>query len=108
MTTVQKLTAVFLSESTAYQWLRRNTIDRLSFTISKNRTGESNSGHVWKDRQDAEEQVQAYLNDLPSEWFSPACKGLIQHFSGTVTFIHGPQGSGKTSMLFSLLSKMDR
>ncbi|KAK7015902.1 mitochondrial escape protein 2 [Paramarasmius palmivorus] len=80
-----------LQEFALYKWLRANTFDRLYTSSSDSNTDTSSRG-LWKERKDAEAAINAYLTDLPS----------------TVTFIHGPQGSGKTSMVESVLKDTGR
>ncbi|ESK85972.1 hypothetical protein Moror_9473 [Moniliophthora roreri MCA 2997] len=79
-----------LQEFKLYKWLRANTFDRLY--TSSDSTSTKSSHNVWKERKDAESAIKAYLTDLPS----------------TVTFIHGPQGSGKTTMVESVLKETGR
>ncbi|CAG7854068.1 Mitochondrial escape protein 2 Flags: Precursor [Serendipita indica DSM 11827] len=78
------------------KWIRRNTIDRFSFFGKKSsrqeRSGGSGNESIWKDRKDAENTLRGYLSDLPS----------------TIAFVHGPQGSGKSSMLTRALKNADR
>ncbi|KAJ3477560.1 hypothetical protein NLI96_g10383 [Meripilus lineatus] len=77
-----------------YQWIRENTIERLSFASSR----EDDHNHLysiraaWKERQEAERALVTYLSDIPS----------------TVAFIHGPQGSGKSRLLASVLKDSNR
>ncbi|KAJ3822055.1 RNA12 protein-domain-containing protein [Lentinula raphanica] len=71
-----------------YKWLRANTLERLytktdSVPVDK---------QIWKEREDAQRGIYAYLSDLPS----------------TVTFVHGPQGSGKSTMIASALKSAER
>ncbi|TDL27233.1 hypothetical protein BD410DRAFT_740017 [Rickenella mellea] len=76
-----------------YRWIRANTLDRLSFTFaSKSEESESSEEGIWKERKDAQDSLHSYLSDLP----------------GTLTFIHGPQGSGKSRMLASCLADNQR
>ncbi|KAI0721515.1 exonuclease [Cerioporus squamosus] len=81
-------------EFTVYKWLRANTIDRFTFTSSSDADSEASlaKGGVWKERLEAEEALKKYLADLPS----------------TIAFVHGPQGSGKTRMLSTLLKESGR
>ncbi|KAI0747869.1 exonuclease [Daedaleopsis nitida] len=80
-------------EFTIYKWLRANTIERFSLTSSEPPPESSLAKEgVWKERQDAEEALKKYLADLPN----------------SITFVHGPQGSGKTRMLSSLLKDTGR
>ncbi|KAJ3728841.1 RNA12 protein-domain-containing protein [Lentinula raphanica] len=71
-----------------YKWLRANTLERLytktdSVPVDK---------QIWKEREDAQRGIYAYLSDLPS----------------TVTFVHGPQGSGKSTLIASALKSAER
>ncbi|KAH8102922.1 RNA12 protein-domain-containing protein [Cristinia sonorae] len=83
-------------EFTVYQWLRKNTIERFSLTSPSEVKTRNESAYpaeeVWKERQDAAGALERYLSDLPS----------------TVTFVHGPQGSGKTRLLNQVLKDTKR
>ena len=57
----------FYAESHLYQWLRRNTIDRL--TIKPAETLDVDAEATWQERQDAETALRNYLDDLPSMFF---------------------------------------
>lgn len=51
-----------------YQWLRSNTLDRLSSTFGILEDPSSQlppTEEVWKERKDAEANIKAYLADLP-------------------------------------------
>ncbi|KAI0818814.1 exonuclease [Irpex lacteus] len=77
----------------AYKWLRSNTIDRFYDEHPKEEAHSDASGTgAWKERQDAEGSLGRYLSDLPS----------------TIMFVHGPQGSGKTRLITSLLNDTKR
>ncbi|THH05738.1 hypothetical protein EW145_g4580 [Phellinidium pouzarii] len=78
-------------KSSVYKWLKKNTVERLSLALATHED-QTAGVNIWKERRDAEEDVKAYLNDSPN----------------TVTFVHGPQGSGKSSMLFSILKHNER
>ncbi|RDX48409.1 exonuclease [Lentinus brumalis] len=78
-------------EFTIYKWLRANTIDRFTFNAADAKPSLVKGG-VWKERLEAEEALRKYLADLPS----------------TIAFVHGPQGSGKTRMLSTLLKESGR
>ncbi|KDR81387.1 hypothetical protein GALMADRAFT_58608 [Galerina marginata CBS 339.88] len=76
-------------KSKLYQWLRVNTLDRLSTasdSVSKP------AGDIWKERTEAESALKRYLSDVPT----------------TIAFVHGPQGSGKTSMVQSVIQHSGR
>ncbi|KAJ7582539.1 RNA12 protein-domain-containing protein [Mycena floridula] len=73
-----------------YKWLRVNTLDRLY--KSKSETSTNGANEVWKERRDAELSLRAYLSDVPT----------------TIAFIHGPDGSGKTTMVENILKDTDR
>ncbi|KAJ3815708.1 RNA12 protein-domain-containing protein [Lentinula aff. lateritia] len=77
-----------LKEFKVYKWLRANTLERI---YSKSEALPADK-QIWKEREDAERAIQAYLSDLPS----------------TVTFVHGPQGSGKSTMIASALKSAER
>ncbi|KAF5386931.1 hypothetical protein D9615_001714 [Tricholomella constricta] len=74
-----------------YKWLRMNTLDRLSLTLHAN-TEVPPAEEVWRERGEAVASIKSYLTDMPS----------------TVSFIHGPQGSGKTRMLEAILKESGR
>ncbi|EIW60623.1 uncharacterized protein TRAVEDRAFT_57812 [Trametes versicolor FP-101664 SS1] len=74
-----------------YKWLRENTVDRFSFAADLEGSSLASPG-VWKERQEAEDALQKYLTDFPS----------------TICFVHGPQGSGKSRMLNSILKERGR
>ncbi|KZT74225.1 hypothetical protein DAEQUDRAFT_761656 [Daedalea quercina L-15889] len=77
----------------AYQWLRNTALPRFSLSdTSESDTTRAPARNVWKERKDAESAVERYLNDMPN----------------TVAFVYGPQGSGKTSMISSLLKQSGR
>ncbi|CAA7267988.1 unnamed protein product [Cyclocybe aegerita] len=78
-------------KSKLYQWLRVNTLERFSGTFGVAHHVDPATG-VWKERKDAEAAVKAYLADMP----------------GTIAFVHGPQGSGKSSMLRVVLEESGR
>ncbi|KAJ4488366.1 exonuclease [Lentinula aciculospora] len=77
-----------LKKFKVYKWLRANTLERI-YIKSKLLPVDK---QIWKEREDAERSIQAYLSDLPS----------------TVTFVHGPQGSGKSTMIASALKSAER
>ncbi|KAJ3908664.1 RNA12 protein-domain-containing protein [Lentinula edodes] len=77
-----------LKEFKVYKWLRANTLERI---YSKSEAPPVDK-QIWKEREDAERAIQTYLSDLPS----------------TVTFVHGPQGSGKSTMIASALKSAER
>ncbi|KAJ3710055.1 RNA12 protein-domain-containing protein [Lentinula guzmanii] len=79
---------IYWTEFKVYKWLRANTLERL---YSKSESLPADK-QIWKEREDAERGIQAYQSDLPS----------------TVTFVHGPQGSGKSTMIVSALKSAER
>ncbi|RPD65868.1 exonuclease [Lentinus tigrinus ALCF2SS1-7] len=81
-------------EFTVYKWIRANTIDRFTFTASSDSEAETSLAKrgVWKERLEAEAAIKKYLTDMPN----------------TIAFVHGPQGSGKTRMLSTLLKESGR
>ncbi|KIJ60595.1 hypothetical protein HYDPIDRAFT_32020 [Hydnomerulius pinastri MD-312] len=78
-------------EYALYKWVRTNALDRLSLSSVPPGVGTSDQD-VWKERKEAETALKSYLSDLPS----------------TVTFVHGPQGSGKSRMLSAVIQESDR
>jgi hypothetical protein len=68
-----------LKEYQIYQWLRRNTVDRLSTTFGTSQSSPdsptpaetpadgSEAEEVWKERKEAESAIKTYLSDLPSK-----------------------------------------
>ncbi|EIN07712.1 hypothetical protein PUNSTDRAFT_114198 [Punctularia strigosozonata HHB-11173 SS5] len=54
--------------------------------------GASHEARGWKDREDAAGAMERYLTDLPN----------------TITFVHGPQGSGKGRMLEAVITAHHR
>ncbi|KDQ13211.1 hypothetical protein BOTBODRAFT_188730 [Botryobasidium botryosum FD-172 SS1] len=77
------------------KWLRRNTIDQFTFPTHHAQAAPPARGHddgVWKERTDAEAGLKAYFSEYPS----------------TILFVHGPAGSGKSTMLGNVLKKGDR
>ena len=82
------------SENTIYRWLRRNTLDLLDQdpTITSSNAEMMTLEEGWKERKQAKNSIKAYLTDIPT----------------TVAFIHGPQGSGKISMVEKMIAKTGR
>ncbi|KAJ3791478.1 RNA12 protein-domain-containing protein, partial [Lentinula aff. detonsa] len=78
---------IYWTEFKVYKWLQANTLERLH---PKSESLPADK-QIWKEREDAERGIQAYLSDLPS----------------TVTFVHGPQGSGKSTMIVSALKSAE-
>ncbi|SRR5258708_1383376 len=58
---------LFYAEFRLYQWLRRNTIDKL--TIKPADTLDVDTEAAWQERQDAETALRNYLDDIPSMSF---------------------------------------
>ncbi|KAH9043412.1 RNA12 protein-domain-containing protein [Lactarius pseudohatsudake] len=73
-----------------YQWLRRNTVDKL--TRRSTYSTDVDAGAAWQERRDAEIALCNYLDDTPA----------------SVAFVHGPQGSGKSRMLSRILQDKNR
>ncbi|KAG6879038.1 hypothetical protein C0992_005663 [Termitomyces sp. T32_za158] len=81
------------SEFRLYKWLRMNTLDLFSPTSSQIPAPvDLTSGVGWKERKEAVGAIKSYLSDFPT----------------TVEFIHGPQGSGKTRLLETVLENSGR
>lgn len=73
-----------------YRWLRVTALDK--FTFANVKTSSAPEEQIWKEREDAQVEIEKYLDDLPS----------------TVSFLHGPQGSGKFNLLQDVLSGKER
>lgn len=73
-----------------YQWLRRNTVDKLTFRSAD--STDVDAGVAWQERRDAETALSNYLGDVPT----------------SVAFVHGPKGSGKSKMLTRILQDKKR
>ncbi|SRR6266849_4968699 len=67
----------FYAESHLYQWVRRNTIDRL--TIKPADALDVDAEATWQERQDAETALRNYLDDLPSMFFFERCISISFH-----------------------------
>ena len=67
-----------LADYSIFQWLKKNTIERLSFSISSHpdEAVSATEPNVWKEVQDAEADVKSTLSDLPSA-FIHVCRQLI-------------------------------
>ncbi|KAH9981472.1 RNA12 protein-domain-containing protein [Lactifluus volemus] len=72
-------------ESRLYQWLRRNTVDRL--TIKPLDAADVDAEAASQELHEAEVALRSYLHDIPMN----------------IAFLYGPQGSGKSKMLSRLL-----
>lgn len=59
---------ILFAESRLYQWLRRNTVDRLTFKHPD--VFDANPEAAWQERQDVETILTNYLDDMPSMPFS--------------------------------------
>ncbi|KAJ7074355.1 RNA12 protein-domain-containing protein [Mycena amicta] len=73
--------------SRVYRWLHAKSVELRII----NPEPEANE-EVWKERKQAEKDARSYLTDWPS----------------TIAFVHGPQGSGKTHMLDTVLADSKR
>ncbi|KZT44087.1 hypothetical protein SISSUDRAFT_1057085 [Sistotremastrum suecicum HHB10207 ss-3] len=78
-------------EYSMFQWLERNAFQRLPFGRRSVDTAPPAQG-IWKDREEAETAMRSYLEDFPS----------------TISFIHGPQGSGKTRLTDAVIKESGR
>jgi len=75
-----------------YRWLQANTLGILRDSRFISTTDSYAIENGWKERKDAEVSINTYLADIPT----------------TITFVHGPQGSGKTAMLDTVLKQSAR
>lgn len=96
----------FHAESRLYQWIRRNTIDRL--TIKPADTLDVDTEATWQEREDAETALRNYLDDLPSMFFWNIVYPSDFTSTANIAFLHGPQGSGKSKMLSRILQDKKR
>ncbi|KAF5372862.1 hypothetical protein D9758_001752 [Tetrapyrgos nigripes] len=87
-TTRLRLLTVYIPEFKLYKWLKANTLERLYTPAPSVLPSEE----VWQERKDAKDAIRAYLTDQPT----------------TVAFVHGPQGSGKTTMVESVTKECNR
>ncbi|KAJ7057027.1 RNA12 protein-domain-containing protein [Mycena amicta] len=78
-----------IQESRIYRWLRAKSVELRIIDPEPEANAEE---EVWKERKRAEKDTRAYLTDWPT----------------TVAFVHGPQGSGKTHMLTTVLAESKR
>ncbi|KAJ7210678.1 RNA12 protein-domain-containing protein [Mycena haematopus] len=72
-----------------YQWLRTKSME---LRIFHPRPEAAAADETWKERNQAEASVRAYLTDWPS----------------TIAFVHGPQGSGKFGLVDDILKDTRR
>ncbi|EPQ58246.1 hypothetical protein GLOTRDRAFT_57027 [Gloeophyllum trabeum ATCC 11539] len=79
-------------QSRIYRWVRANTVERFALSSVPDGGRSQTTGNVWKEREDAEDAVSRYLSEMPS----------------SVAFVHGPQGSGKSTMLTKILNETGR
>lgn len=92
-----------------YKWLSDNYLT--SSSEEEEESPLAGGQGAWKERREAEEGVKKYLADFPSKYCCCAVAMLSTSFfelTDTVTFIHGPQGSGKSRMLSRLLKDSGR
>ena len=64
----------FPAESRLYQWLRANTIDRLTIKPVDSLDVDADAAlRAWQERQEAESAIRNYLDDMPSMPFTERC-----------------------------------
>ncbi|KAJ7632265.1 RNA12 protein-domain-containing protein [Roridomyces roridus] len=73
-----------------YKWVRDKSLELRIFEPTAHVS--DSTEEVWKERKQAETDLQAYLQDWPS----------------TISFISGPQGAGKAALLDAVLEDTDR
>ncbi|KAF7800270.1 hypothetical protein EIP86_011517 [Pleurotus ostreatoroseus] len=82
-----------LKEYKLYKWLKSTMLESFSLADGDDDGTDVRSvSGIWKERQEAEASLASYLSDLPN----------------TVTFVFGPQGSGKTHMVKRTLNDAHR
>ena len=99
---------ISFAESRLYQWLRRNTIDRFIFKHAD--APDVDAEAAWQERQDVETTLKNHLDDMPSMSFIMLnvdfpCQST---HTANITFLYGPQGSGKSKMLSRILQDKKR
>ncbi|KAH7107757.1 exonuclease [Auriculariales sp. MPI-PUGE-AT-0066] len=77
-------------ELSLVKWILSNTVDRFAFRGSAAKPVEPVK--AWTDREHSENTLRSYLADYPS----------------TVTFVSGPVGSGKTSLMHQVVKESNR
>ena len=100
--------SILFAESRLYQWLRRNTIDRLNFKHADALDADAEA--AWHERQDVETALKNYLDDMPSMSFIILNIVFPCQLTPTanIAFLYGPQGSGKSKMLSRILQDKKR
>ncbi|CEQ40813.1 SPOSA6832_02487, partial [Sporobolomyces salmonicolor] len=97
----------------AVRWLKRETIGRLGSTLEgfgfgKERGAEGQVSGIEREREQAREQVEGWLKDVPGEWSSVnmlvMSKMLMFVKTDTFIIITGPRGSGKTALVDEVLA----
>ena len=58
------------------QWLRKNTLDRLSFTLFSH---ETETGGMWKERKEAETALKNYISEYPCMSLSDSWSTLTNY-----------------------------
>ncbi|KIP10314.1 hypothetical protein PHLGIDRAFT_28547 [Phlebiopsis gigantea 11061_1 CR5-6] len=81
-----------IKEYRLYKWMRSNFFDRFSMSTETEQNLNLITVSAWKEREEAAGALERYLSDAPS----------------TVTFVHGPQGSGKSRMISAMLKETKR
>lgn len=90
-----------------YQWLRRNTVDRLTLKHVEDAL-DVDAEVAWQERQGVETALSHYLDDMPSMSSLNAVSPCQRTFIANIVFVHGPQGSGKSKMLSRILQDKKR
>ncbi|KAF8519313.1 RNA12 protein-domain-containing protein [Hysterangium stoloniferum] len=72
------------------KWIRHNGVTKVGEIFDDDKS--PNDTSAWEDRKKAENTLQSYLSDYPT----------------TITFVHGPAGSGKSRLLRSVLERSDK
>ena len=83
---------ILYSEFRLYQWLRRNTVDKLTFRSAD--STDVDTGAAWQERQDAETALCNYLDDTPSTSHGILCQCVDSRHPQPVSRLYmGPKGA---------------
>ena len=90
-------------EYSLFRWLKENTPSWNYGTLKPSIVAE-----VWEDRTVAQETLKKYLAEYPCESARSRSCAVPNILEATITFIHGPQGSGKTPLVHEVLTSLGK